>query len=259
MTTDFAATDNGGNAGLFSFEGRFAHTTPYEETDGNTTYYYDAGCELAISTYSLSTGPVYVADICVSDISRIQTALANDTYGKGQREDALSIATRNDALFSITGDNYSERYGGVVMRNGILYSDKTDRDVCVLYWDGTVELFSTADFDLAFVMDKHPYQIWSFGPILLSDGKIPASYDTDMLLPGRRAALGYFEPGHYCFVIMEGAVTLQSVSETMRALGCKSAYALYGGTLAQMDFDGSEISMHQEAERECSDIVMIPR
>lgn len=259
MTADFAGADNGGDAGRFSFEGRFSHATPETVTQGNTTYYYDAGCELAISTYTLSTGPVYVADAYVSDISRLQTALANDSYGKGQREAALSIATRHDALFSITGDNYSERYGGVVMRDGVLYSSRVYRDVCVLYWDGTVELLSAADFDLAAVMDRHPYQIWSFGPILLSDGKIPARYDTDMLLPGRRAALGYFEPGHYCFVLMEGAVTLESLSETMRALGCQSAYALYGGTLAQMDFDGAEISMHQEAERECSDIIMIPR
>jgi hypothetical protein len=45
----------------------------------------------------------------------------------------------------------------------------------------------------------------------------------------------------------------------MRALGCESAYALYGGSLAEMDFDGAKISMHQEVERECSDIIMIPR
>jgi uncharacterized protein YigE (DUF2233 family) len=125
--------------------------------------------------------------------------------------------------------------------------------------DGTVGLFPATDFDLTAIMDRHPYQIWSFGPILLSDGEIPEDYDTDMLLPGRRAAFGYFEPGHYCFVLMEGAVTLQSLSETMRALGCESAYALYGGSLAEMDFDGAEISMHQEVERECSDIIMIPR
>ncbi len=253
------STDNGGDLGYFSFDGRFLHSTPETRIDGDTTYYYDASCELTITTYALSTGPVYVADVFVSDLSRLQTALANDTYGKGQRARAQSIAAQNDALFAITGDNYSERYGGVIMRNGILYSKTADRDVCVLNWDGTVDLYAPAAFNLTHVMDKHPVQIWSFGPILLADGSIPSEYDTDMLLPGRRAAFGYYEPGHYCFVIMEGYVTLESLSETMRALGCESAYALYGGTLAEMDFDGAEISLHQEAKRECSDMILIPR
>lgn len=259
ITENEISTDNGGDAGHFTFEGRFHHAEPRSVSDGNTTYYYDSSCELSISTYRLSTGPVYVADVFVSDITRLQTALANDTYGKGQRENARSIATRHDALFSVTGDNYSERYGGVVMRNGILYSEQIYQDVCVLYWDGTVEMTSGADFDLASVMDRHPCQIWNFGPILLSDGKIPTQYDTDILLPGRRAAFGYFEPGHYCFVLMEGAVSLESISETMQTLGCESAYALYGGSIAEMDYDGTEISIPQEAERKCSDIIMITR
>lgn len=259
ITDGFAGVDGGGDLGYFSFEGRFGHETPETIADGNTTYYYDAGCELALTTYSVSTGPVYVADVFVSDIARLRTALANDIYGKGQREAASEIASRNDPLFSITGDNYSERYGGVVMRNGVLYSNDADRDVCVLYWDGTIELFPAADFNLTAVMDKHPYQIWSFGPILLSDGEVPEDYDTDMLLPGRRAAIGYFEPGHYCFVVMEGYATLESLSETMRALGCASAYALYGGSLAEMDFDGTKITLQQEAERTCSDIIMITK
>ena len=259
MTAETADTDNGGELGNFSFDGRFLHATPYETTDGDTVYYYDAGCELALSTYQLLTGPVYVADVFVSDISRLQTALAGDRYGKGQREDAGAIAARHDAIFSVTGDNYSERYGGAVMRNGVLYSGDAARDVCVLNWDGTVKLYSAADFELAAVMDRHPYQIWSFGPILLSDGVIPESYETDMLLPGRRAALGYFEPGHYCFVLMEGYATLDSLSETMRALGCESAYALYGGSLAEMDYKGTEISLRQEADRACSDIIMITK
>lgn len=259
MKEDFVTADNGGDLGRFAFDGRFEHTSPRTASDGDTTYYYDPGCELAITEYSAATGPVYVADVFVSDIARLQTALANDTYGKGQRAPAAEIDARNAALFSITGDNYSERFGGAVMRNGVLYAKEADRDVCVLYWDGRMELFSPEAFDLPAVMRANPYQIWSFGPILLSEGEIPEKFHTDMRLPGRRAAIGYFEPGHYCFVLMEGYATLDALSETMRALGCESAYALYGGALAEMRFDGAEISIEQEVERQCSDIIMITR
>ena len=259
MTADFTTADNGGETGKFDFPGRFSHEAPYTEQSGNIFYYYDPSLEISIATYDLETGPVRVADVHVKDIARISTALAKDTYGKGQREDALSMANRENALFSITGDNYSERYGGAVLRNGVLYSEEPYRDTCVLNWDGTVDLYARDEFDLTDVMDKNPYQIWSFGPILVEDSKVPRTFDTDMLTPGRRAAFGYYEPGHYCFVLMEGEVTLESLSQTMQGLGCESAYALYGGSVARMTWDGAEISIPQEAKRACSDLITVTK
>ena len=255
---DFVA-DNGGERGLFDFEGRFQAESPTITQSDKTTYYADDGAEIAIATYYLTSGEARVADVYISDISRLKTAMANDTYGKGQREDAEAMTLRSDAIFSITGDNYSERWGGVVMRNGVLYSRKIDSDVCVLNWDGSVDMASQWSFDLAEAIDNGAYQIWSCGPIVLENGKVTAAAEKDQGLSRRRAALGYYEPGHYCFVIMEGEVTLEQLALNMQALGCESAYNLYGGHLAEMNFDGQVISSPQEVNRTCADIILITK
>jgi hypothetical protein len=259
MTDGFKTADNGGEDGCFDFEGRFRNATPAVSADGATVYYGDDSAEIAMTTYSLSSGLVRVADIYISDISRLATARANDFYGKGQREDPALLSERHDALFSITGDNYSERWGGVIMRNGVLYSREATTDVCVLNWDGTVNMYAPEDFDLARSVDDGAYQIWSCGPILLEYGEVTRAAQRDDSIPLRRAALGYYEPGHYCFVIMEGNVTLVDLALNMQALGCESAYNLYGGRLAEMNFDGQIISTPQEADRECGDIIMITK
>lgn len=246
-----------GDAGVFSFEGMFLHSDPESATYGDTTYYKDGGCELTIANYSIATGRVQVAEVYISDITRLKTALANDSYGRGQREDPLALTRRSGAVFSITGDNYSERGGGVVMRNGVMYSSDIDRDICVLNWDGSMDLYRQTDFNLADIMKNGAYQIWSFGPILLEDSEPAGEYFTDMTAPCRRSAIGYYGPGHYCFVIMDGNVTLDELANTMDVLGCESAYALYGGRLAEMNYMGETISTPQEADRKCSDIIMI--
>ena len=257
LENGFEAAYAESDTGVFEFEGRFTASLAETVTNGDTTYYRSEGCEIAITKYNIATGSVQVADVYVSDIALFKTALANSAYGKGQREDPLVMARRYDAAFAITGDNYSERYGGVVMRNGVLYSDEIDRDVCVLNWDGTVDMYTQTDFDLPSVMEKGAYQIWSYGPILLEDGKPAEEMITDMIAPSRRAAFGYFEPGHYCFVIMDGEVTLEDMANTLDVLGCESGYALYGGRLAEMEFGGITISTPQEVDRACGDIIMI--
>lgn len=248
---------NESDTGTFEFADRFYVSEPLTVENGDTTYYHDDSCEIAMTNYSLATGRVQVADVYINDITQLRTGMANDSYGKGQREDPLEMTKRLGAVFSMTGDNYSERSGGVVMRNGVMYSSDIDRDVCVLNWDGTMELVRMEDFDLPEIMENGAYQIWSFGPILVDNGKAETEFITDQLMPMRRAAIGYYEPGHYCFAIMDGNVTLEHLADTMVTLGCESAYSLYGGRLAEMNFDGNTISTTQEIDRKCSDIIMI--
>jgi len=259
LESGFDIAFDDGDTGYFEFDGRFAARTPETVKNGDTTYYKDDRSEITVTTYYLETGRVQVADVYISDIAKLQTATAYHSYGKGLREDPLEMAVREGAVFSMTGDNYSERNGGVVMRNGVLYSQDIDRDICVLNWDGSMDMYRQNEFDLTAIMEKGAYQIWSFGPILVEDGEAAEDFVTDMLTPCRRAAIGYYEPGHYCFVIMDGEVTLEQLADTMVILGCDSSYALYGGRLAEMSLNGDIMSTYQEADRECSDIIMIVR
>ena len=51
-----------------------------------------------------------------------------------------------------------------------------------------------------------------------------------------RSAIGYYEPGHYCFVVVDGrqsgysrGMTLPELARVFEDLGCSAAYNLDGG------------------------------
>ena len=81
---------------------------------------------------------------------------------------------------------------------------------------------------------KKPYQIWTFGPQLLVDGQVPASFANGKANP--LCAIGYYEPGHYCFVLVDGrqkgyswGMAHADLAQVFYDLGCKVAFNLDGG------------------------------
>ena len=109
------------------------------------------------------------------------------------------------------------------------------------------------------------YQAFSFGPALLdANGKAMEEYDTEIERVNPRCAIGYYEPGHYCFVVVDGrqsgysrGMTIQQLAQTFEALGCKAAYNLDGGKTTVMIFDGKKVNTPADGGRKISDIVYI--
>ena len=182
---------------------------------------------------------VYLVDIYVADITCLRSVLAQDKYGRGIKEWVTKVAKRTKAIATMNGDYYGSRDFGVVVRNGTLYRDKKNiRDVGVLYWDGRFETIEPKDFDTMTVMENGAYQCWHFGPRLLDDeGHAMTKFNADsrMLKTHPRSAFGYYEPGHYCFVVVDGrheesqGVDMVKLSRLMEGLGCTAAYNLDGG------------------------------
>ena len=182
---------------------------------------------------------VYFVDIYVADISCLRSVFAEETFGVGNKEWITKVARRVHSVATLNGDYYGSRSIGVVVRNGTLYRDKKNiRDVAVLYWDGTFETIPPEQFDAMTAMANGAYQCWHFGPRLLDDyGHAMTKFnaDTRMLKRQPRSAFGYFEPGHYCFVVVDGRLTeswgvkMEDLSSVMEGLGCKAAYNLDGG------------------------------
>ena len=255
MTSSFTSADNGGESGRFGFDLRFRHDSPETVTEGDTTYYYDDGAEIAITRYRTSGGQVLVADIYISDISRIRTALANDAFAKASKEDPAETADRAGALLAITGNNYSEGEIFTEMRDGVLYSRDGTTDACALMWDGSLEVIPREDFDVTGIMEAGAYQIWSEGRILVKDGQMPEGVSDGYR--ARRCAIGCVEKGHYVFVLTEGKMSLETLARNMLALSCESAYSLYGGSAADMIFDGVSIGFDSLIDRKCADIIYI--
>lgn len=212
------------------------------------------------------TGKVvfYVADIYVRNIENLRTAFANDTFGRAQRAYAWDISMDNRAILSVNGDYYSARDDGIVIRNGATYRDSLYQDVCVLYRDGEMAVYSPEEFNLASVQERGAWQAWSFGPSLLdSEGNAQKLFQSTVVNHNPRCGIGYFEPGHYCFVVVEGrnddsaGVTLAEFSLIFQKLGCTVAYNMDGGNTAVMTYGKRLVSQPSQGGRAVSDIIMV--
>ncbi len=205
----------------------------------------------------------FAADVYVRSIEAFKTAFARGFYGKSVYDFPIRTAQDNSAVFAVTGDYYSARSKGIVIRNGTLYRSVPANDVCVLYSDGEMETYASDAFDLDAASARGAYQAWSFGPALLTqDGQPVDSFDSALRDLHPRCAIGYFEPGHYCFVVVDGrqpgysvGMRLTELSELFFTLGCKRAYNLDGGATAVMIFRGQIINQPYKGGRESGDII----
>ncbi len=206
----------------------------------------------------------YVADIYVRNLDNFRTALAKDTFGSGYSDTTLNMAEQNKAIVAISGDYYSNHRTGPVIRNGTLYrNDKLD-DVCVLYNDGQMKTFEADEYDANDIETNGAWQVWSFGPKLLKDGQPMEKFNSTLNPKNPRAAIGYYEPGHYCFVLVDGrqegysaGFTLKEMSQLFYDMGCKAAYNLDGGQSAIMVFNGKWANQPYRNGRNTSDILYI--
>lgn len=183
-----------------------------------------------------------LADIYVGDITCLQTCFAQDTYGVGYSEQLMDMSARMKSILAINGDSYSNsrhQDNGTIIRNGVIYrSQATDMETCVLNWDGTMNIYGPKELSTQRLVKTGAYQSWVFGPSLLDDnGKAKTSFLTwDYIRESHpRSAIGYYEPGHYCFLVVDGrqkasrGMFLDEMAALFEQLGCKAAYNLDGG------------------------------
>ena len=208
----------------------------------------------------------YVADIYVRDITCFQTALAENTYGSGFRDSIEDMAVLNNALLAVNGDYYGNTTEGVVIRNGVIYrANPTDCDVCVLYYDGSMKVMPGSSFSVEEAVEDGAWQAWTFGPALLDAGGNPitAFASTSRITNANpRTAIGYYEPGHYCLVVVDGrgessGISLPRLSRLFDTLGCNAAYNLDGGNSSIMVWGNEVINNPSGGGRESSDALLI--
>ena len=243
--------------------GDFSAAFPTGDTGLGAQYSYQSD-DLKVAVRQVKENDVtyYVADVWVRTIEGFRTAFANGKYGRGNTQMPLQVAKDNNAILAVTGDYYSARNNGIVIRNGELYRKSLLEDVCVLYADGVMETTSKEDFDLEDAVGRKAWQAWSFGPALMKDGRAIATFADSIRGRNPRCAIGYYEPGHYCMVVVDGrksgysvGMKLSELSQLMASLGCQSAYNLDGGATAAMVFEGQVIDQPASGGRRSSDII----
>jgi len=211
------------------------------------------------------SGAVYfVADIYIRNIDNFRTAFAQDEYGKSISESVVAMAKRNQAIIATNGDYYGIRDHGVCIKNGVVYRTEPFADVCALYYDGTLRTFKRRDFSMSDAVRDGVYQAWSFGPELLHNGETVSEFSWSIQSENPRCAIGYYEPGHYCLVVIDGrkkgyseGMTFQEMSKMFYEMGCRAAYNMDGGQSAQMVFLGALVNRPAAGGRDTSDIIYI--
>jgi len=208
----------------------------------------------------------YVADIYITDVEQFATTFPNGEYQPGAAGSTLKQVRNNKGIVGVNGDNYGSRQVSLVIRNGALYRQELfEGDVMVLYYDGTMEAVFYNDVNIDEIVAKGPYQAWSFGPVLLKDGQMVS----DSLLPdyirddNPRTAIGYYEPGHYCMVVVEGrsddsiGADINYLSQIFYELGCDSAYNLDGGGTSAMVYNDQYVNERAGGGRHSNDTIII--
>jgi len=230
--------------------------------------------EMSKKTAGTTDRPIvyYVADIYVKNISSFRTAVAEQYKDQNESDiknamPALQLSQLAGAIVSINGDSFAW-HQSLAVRNGVEWTKNLPvyGDICVLYKDGTMETYAQNEVKNALVDEiyaKDPYHIWTFRPQLLVDGQVPANFTRSKANP--LSAVGYFEPGHYCFILVDGrqkgyswGMTLEDLAKVFYDLGCKVAFNLDGGDTAVMTYNGAWRSQPEESSpRNTSDILFI--
>lgn len=251
------------------FEDKFSKEPVWTENS-----YKSPNVSITIDTITKGSGDdtltYHFADIYIGNIECFQRYFAKNKYGFVVLEKTIDMDIASDALIAISGDYYGNtRESGVVIKNGQFYrSKKTDADICILYKDGVMETYPYKEFDINKALERGAYQSWSFGPALLdSEGKAITKftgYAKKISGMNPRSSVGYFEPGHYCFITVDGrqngysrGARMYELSQIYADLGCKAAYNLDGGQTAVMTFHDRIFSKPADGGRRVSDILLI--
>jgi exopolysaccharide biosynthesis protein len=238
--------------------------------------------DATVTTSKVTTGSgsntvtYYVADVTLTDATRLRSAFAQNKFGTNIVENTSAIAADNDAVFAINGDYYGFRDTGIVIRNGVVYRDEGARPGLAFYRDGTVKVYDETATTADQLIAAGVWNTLSFGPAIVRDGQVvdgidKVEVDTNVgnhSIQGDqpRTAVGAIDANHLVFVVVDGrstgysaGVTLPGLAQIMRGLGATTAYNLDGGGSSTMYFNGALVNnpLGKGQERGTSDILYL--
>ncbi len=235
--------------------------------------YSDGNISITISEYREHDTTIYVADVILASPSALQTALAENAYGRNITEKTSSMAAEHDALLAINGDYYGSRERGYVLRNGVLYRATAARaqEDLVIWQDGSFSIIQEDEVSAESLLNQGAQQVFSFGPALVVDGQVAVTEADEVgkaMSSNPRTAIAIVDELHYLLVVSDGrtsaseGLSLRELADFLSALGATTAYNLDGGGSSTMVFAGNIINTpttngKRVSERSVSDIVFI--
>lgn len=248
-------------------------TISNDKTVLSETSYGDENIKITIKEYRECDTSIYVADIVLSSPEYLQTAFAQNAYGRNVTEKTSEMAESVGAILAINGDYYGTREKGYVLRNGVIYRDTaaSEQEDLVIYADGSFGIINEDEITAEELLSEGAQQILSFGPALIEDGAVVVSENDEVgkaKTSNPRTSIGIIDDCHYVFVVSDGrtdesaGLSLFQLAEFMMNLGATTGYNLDGGGSSTLYFNGEVINNPTTngksiKERSVSDIVYI--
>ncbi len=247
-------------------------TIKENEVISDENHYKDENIEVKISEYYEYNTRIYVADIYINNPEYLKSAFANDKFGQNITEYTSTIAGNKNAIVAINGDFYGVQKKGYVIRNGVLYRNKSkNNEDLIIYKDGHFEIIREGKVKLTDVYEKGAYNVYTFGPALINNGEIVVTEKSKVqreLRNNSRTAIGYIDNSHYIFVVADGrsedsiGLSLFNFATFMSRFNLNVLYNLDGGGSSTLYFNGRVVNKPTSngktiKERKVSDIVYV--
>lgn len=238
-------------------------------TDKNT--YTDSTITVKTGKGNVHSCDYWYADIQLTDASQFRTMAAgkDGSFDRTGEMNAMSLVENSNAVVAMNGDCWGsrEKHGmGYIVRQGILYQNNLGdahdvaaalMDVLLVNEDGdfiTVKKPTKGTIP-GKVNGKRILNAFSFGPVLVEDGKAVKNYrEADNWLdmaagqPRQRICLCQTGPLHYLILCCAGpykenaGMTLHELADLAVKLGAKTAYNMDGGYSTLLYFNGKRVN-----------------
>ncbi len=222
--------------------------------------YEDPSLKVRIETDRAYDTNVMLAYVEIADASQIRTTMA-DRYGTTRVTYPENMAKRVNAVLAVNGDFFNYRNSGYLVRQGILYRDKTDSlyDLLIIDDQGDFHILKDPTPEDAHSFPGTIINTFNFGPALVIDGEevLPVKrIDGGTFRKAQRMAACQIGPLSYVFVAVEGpenkgsvGMTIEELIHYVHGLGVKMAYNLDGGSSSSIILDGMKINATSNKKR----------
>ena len=210
----------------------------------------------------------FLSDIYVRDAGSIRTSVAPSGTSREERY-VERYAKRLDAVLAINGDYYTAQNKGPIVRNGDVINEMVNRysDICILTGDGVMATYPRRTLDKELFQSLDVRQSWVFGPALFDEsGAALSGFASEVTGRNPRSVIGYFAPGHYCFLLVDGrqegyssGLSLDSLAKLCEELGMSAAYNLDGGQSSAMATAAGLVDSPVHDGRPVSDVIYVVR
>ena len=199
---------------------------------------------------------IYTAEIRMRGEDAFRTVQAAENRNGMGSIHPWVLARDGQCVLMVTGDNLIQSdtmYKGTIIRGGIVFQNRKAVGSMAMYPDLTMRLIDANSMDADELLMDGARDVFSFGPVLVSDGVVNEAAGQHRLSRRNnpRTGLGMIEPGHYIVIVVDGrqpdysvGMLLDEFAQLFVDRGCKVAYNLDGGVSACMVFMGEQLNRH---------------